>query len=130
MSNTVEVRSVGEYKPTIDWLNKLLYFNNRLDFLLNQLGLEGCEALAIATPIDTGLARTQWDYSIERDSNGATITWHNFDIEGGYNVAILIQYGHGTGTGGYYPGVDFINPAIQPVFDRFADEIFKEVSAL
>lgn len=87
----------------------------------------GVDALSRATPVDTGRAAGSWKYDIVRKRWGQTIWWLNTDIEGGVNVAVLIQYGHGTGTGGYVPGRDYINPAMRPIFDELADVVWKEV---
>ena len=88
----------------------------------------GVEALSAATPIDTGLAASSWDYEITRDRGVWQITWLNRDVEGGAQVVLLIQYGHGTGTGGYVQGRDFINPAMRPIFDRIANEAWEAVT--
>ena len=88
----------------------------------------GVAALASATPEDTGLASRSWSYEIVEKRDSVTIYWTNSDIENGYPVAVMAQYGHGTGTGGYVQGRDFINPAIRPIFDQIADEVWKLVS--
>ena len=113
-------------------------FNNTFRFLkkaeqsvlpfLHDAGQRGVEALRDATPKDSGLAASSWGYTIDGVEGDYQLSFHNYDIEGGYNVAILIQYGHGTGTGGYVAGRDFINPAIQPIFDNLADDIWKEIN--
>jgi hypothetical protein len=87
----------------------------------------GVDALSRATPVDTGRAANSWSYDIVHKRGNHTIYWLNTDIEGGVNVAVLIQYGHGTGTGGYVPGRDYINPAMRPIFDELADVVWKEV---
>lgn len=90
----------------------------------------GVQALARATPVESGLAAQSWSYTIDqRGQNGITITWHNTDIENGFPVAIRLQYGYATGTGGYVAGVDYINPAIRPVFDAIADDVWKAVTS-
>lgn len=94
---------------------------------LEQLAQEGVGALASATPIDSGLAADSWTFTIERSAGSCTISWSNFDVENGFPVAIMLQYGYGTGTGGYVAGQDYINPAIRPVFDRIADKVWKAV---
>ena len=115
----------GDFSKTIDFLKKA---NNNVLPVLHAAGQKGVEALERATPKDTQLAASSWGYTIDGDSGNYTITFHNYEIEGGYNVAILIQYGHGTGTGGYVAGRDFINPALQPIFDSLADDIWKEIN--
>lgn len=98
--------------------------------ILNKYGREGVSALANATPVDSGLAASSWGYEIERTGTSARIIFTNSDIENGFPVAIMIQYGHGTGTGGWVEGRDYINPAIQPIFDKIADAAWREVTKL
>lgn len=88
---------------------------------------EGVSALIAATPVDSGLAADSWDFEIENTRGSATIKWINKDIENGFPVAIMLQYGYGTGTGGYVQGQDYVNPAMKPVFDRIADKVWKAV---
>lgn len=126
----IGTKSKGDWKDSTSWLQKLFNVSDRLDGLLNQVGMEGVEALRSATPKYTGRASSSWDYKIIRDGKNVTIEWHNFDLEGGYNVVLLVQYGHGTRGGTYVSGVDFINPTIQPLFDKFAEEIYEEVMSL
>lgn len=90
----------------------------------------GVDALARNTPIESGLTAASWYYEIEGDRTGFTITWCNSNIHNGFPVAIGLQYGHGTGTGGWVAGQDYINPAIQPEMDQIAEEIWKEVQEL
>lgn len=96
--------------------------------ILDKYGREGVAALASATPVDSGETANSWGYEIERSSNSATITYTNSHINKGVPIAIILQYGHGTGTGGYVQGRDYINPAIQPVFDRIANAAWEEVT--
>lgn len=98
--------------------------------VLDKYGRKGVSALASATPVETGLAANSWYYKIERSANSARIIFCNNDIENGFPVAIMLQYGHGTGTGGWVEGRDYINPAIQPIFDEIADAAWKEVTKL
>lgn len=98
--------------------------------VLDRYGKAGVSALASATPVDTGLAAHSWYYEIERDKNSARIVFMNSDIEDGFPVAIMLQYGHGTGTGGWVEGRDYINPAIQPIFDKLAEDAWREVTKL
>ena len=97
---------------------------------LDRFGREGVQALSSATPRDTGLTATSWDYSIERSSNRVSITFNNTNIQNGVPIAIILQYGHGTRNGGYVQGRDYINPAIQPIFDKMAEDAWKEVTKL
>lgn len=118
----------GEFNKTKKFLEKALSLNTNVDSILRASAEEGLHALKTMAPKDTGLMANSWGYTIEKNSEEIVITWHNYDLEGGYNVALLIQYGHGTGTGGYVVGRDFINPAIQPVFDNMAELIWREVT--
>lgn len=95
---------------------------------LDNYGRRGVEALASATPKDTGLASQSWQYSINRSKGSVSIEWFNTDIEDGYNVAILLQYGHATKNGKFVKGIDYINPAIKPIFEELAEEAWKEVT--
>lgn len=98
--------------------------------VLDKYGREGTAALSSATPVDSGLAASSWYYEIERGNGYARIIFSNSDIENGFPVAIMLQYGHGTGTGGWVEGRDYINPAIQPVFDKIAEAAWREVTKL
>lgn len=95
---------------------------------LDKFGRRGVDALRGATPVDTGDTRNSWSYEIEQTGSSISITWLNRDDTGGVSIVMLLQYGHGTGTGGYVAGRDFINPAIQPIFDQILDEVWKKVN--
>ena len=95
----------------------------------DEAGKRGVDALQQATPKETGVLASSWYYVVIKNGGDVTIEWHNSDIEGGYNVAILVQYGHGTGTGGYVSGNDFINPAMLDVFQKLADDLWREVTS-
>lgn len=116
----------GNFKRTEKFLDELKRFN--ISNILNKYGRIGVAALSSNTPMDSGLTAMSWDYFIEMDSRGAKITWVNNNVSDGTNVAILIQYGHGTGTGGYVSPRDFVNPTMKPIFDALTDEIWKEVA--
>lgn len=96
--------------------------------ILEKYGREGVLALASATPIDTGNTANSWGYEIRKDSRGATIFWTNSNVVDGTPIAIIIQYGHGTNNGGYVQGYDYINPALQSIFDKIAEEAWREVT--
>ena len=98
--------------------------------ILDKYGREGVAALASATPVDTGETANSWFYEITHDNGSATITFCNSHVNKGVPIAIILQYGHGTGTGGWVEGRDYINPAIQPVFDRIVDEAWEEVTKI
>lgn len=98
--------------------------------ILDKYGREGVAALSSATPVDSGETANSWFYEIEHNNGSASITFCNSHINKGVPIAIILQYGHGTGTGGWVEGRDYINPAIQPVFDRIVDAAWEEVSKI
>lgn len=95
---------------------------------LERYGAIGVDALARATPQDSGRTANSWQFKVSRSRGLYSIEWFNTNVINGVNVAIILQYGHGTGTGGYVSGYDYINPAIRPVFDMIADNVWKEVT--
>ena len=95
---------------------------------LERYGQAGVEALRAATPIESGATASMWNYEIQNDGKTVRITWTNDNINDGVNIAVIIQYGHGTGTGGYVQGRDYINPALHSVFDKIADEVWREIT--
>lgn len=119
--------SSGSFKNTESFLGKM----SKLDIMsvLNSYGRAGVVALSSATPAETGLAATSWGYEASRKGGVYSITWTNSDIENGFPVAIMIQYGYGTGTGGYVQGRDYINPALRPIFDKIASDVWKAVTS-
>ena len=90
----------------------------------------GVNALASATPVDSGLTASSWYYQIEHRASGDAIVFYNSHSNKGVQIAIILQYGHGTGTGGYVQGRDYINPAIQPVFDKIVEDVWREVTSV
>lgn len=97
--------------------------------MLDRYGREGVAALSSATPVDSGLTASSWYYEIRRKNGSVSINWLNSNINDGVPIAIILQYGHGTGTGGWVEGRDYINPAIRPVFDKILNSVRKEVSS-
>ena len=97
---------------------------------LDRYGREGVAALASATPVDSGTTANSWYYEIKQTPGSVTITFNNSHFNKGVPIAIILQYGHGTGTGGWVQGRDYINPAIQPIFDRIANDAWREVTKL
>ena len=95
---------------------------------LDKYGRQGVAALSSATPVDSGLTAGSWYYEIENKNGSATITFNNSNIQNGVPIAIILQYGHGTRNGGWVEGRDYINPAIQPIFDEIANEAWREVT--
>lgn len=98
--------------------------------ILDKYGREGVAALASATPVDTGLTASSWYYKIERKGTRVAIIFYNSNIQNGVPIAIILQYGHGTGTGGWVEGQDYINPALRPIFNKIAKEAWREVAKL
>lgn len=117
----------GDFKKTERFLSKMM----KRDYtkVLNKYGQMGVDALSRATPVDSGTTAASWSYKVEKSGSSATIYWINNNINHGVSIAIILQYGHGTGTGGYVQGRDYINPAIRPVFDKMADAAWKEVTS-
>lgn len=97
---------------------------------LDKYGREGVAALASATPVDTGLTASSWRYEIEQKKGSISISFHNTNIQNGVPIAVILQYGHATRNGGWVQGRDYINPAIQPIFDKIANEAWREVTKL
>lgn len=98
--------------------------------ILDKYGRKGVDALSSATPLDSGKTASSWYYEIEHVRDSATISFCNSNVNDSVPIAIILQYGHGTGTGGWVAGRDYINPAIQPIFDEMAEEAWKEVTNL
>lgn len=117
----------GDFRKTDTFFQKMLEVAHLS--ILDKYGKIGVDALSEATPQETGLASESWFYIIEHKKDGVSIAWCNSDIENGFPVAVMLQYGHGTGTGGYVQGRDYINPAMQPVFDKIAEDAWKEVTS-
>ena len=95
---------------------------------LDKYGREGVAALSSATPVDSGLTASSWYYEITNTKESARITFYNSNVQNGVPIAVVLQYGHGTGTGGWVEGRDYINPAVQPLFDRIAESAWREVT--
>ena len=95
---------------------------------LDKFGRAGVEALSSATPVNTGKTANSWYYEIDNKNGVATISFNNSNIQNGVPIAIILQYGHGTGTGGWVEGRDYINPAIRPIFDEIAENAWREVT--
>lgn len=128
MASIIQFKQKGEFSKTESFLKKLRKLD--LDSVLDKYGKLGVQALASATPVETGKTAASWDYKIEKGKGVVTITWTNSNVNNGVPIALLIQYGHGTGTGGYVQGRDYIKPAILPIFDQLADALWKEVTEL
>lgn len=114
------------WTKTESWLKKLQ--NGDIFGQLERFGRMGVAALAAATPVESGETAAAWSYEIVQRTGYYSIRWFNSHVENGAPIAILLQYGHGTGTGGYVEGRDYINPAIRPIFDQIEDELRKAVT--
>lgn len=124
----IKFRHKGDFARTTRYLEKAGRGAKVAD--LERFGKEGVAALASATPVDSGLTANSWYYTVERDGRSAKITFHNSNVNKGVPIAIILQYGHGTRNGGWVEGRDYINPAIQPIFDKIAEHAWREVTKL
>lgn len=124
----ISIEQKGDFKTTFKFLNKITngFYAQKV---LAKYGEYGVRALGDATPRDSGKTASMWSYDITSSSKGVEITWYNSNIKDGFSVALMLQYGHGTGTGGYVQGIDYINPVMRPLFDRIASAVWKEVNA-
>jgi len=121
----IKFKHRGSFNNTERFFDKAGKINFR--YILGRYAQEGVAALAAATPIDSGATSESWDYEIVISRNQSTIAWTNSNVINGVPIAIILQYGHGTKNGGYVQGRDYINPAIRPVFDKMADDMWREV---
>lgn len=122
----ITFRSKGDLSKITNFLERAKSVFNRSD--LDRYGREGVAALRSATPVDTGKTAGSWDYEIVRSKESVSIQFNNSNIQNGVPIAIIIQYGHGTKNGGYVQGIDYINPAIKPIFDKILEDVWKEVT--
>ena len=120
----ISFTSKGDFNKTEKFMKNAR--TKKLMSILKQYGEEGVAALMVATPLDTGRTASSWRYEIKVENNCIRLVFHNDNIQNGVPIAIILQYGHGTGTGGWVEGRDYINPAIQPVFDKIANSAWKE----
>lgn len=124
----ITIRQKGDYSKATKYLRDLKK-RARMK-ILHKYGQRGVDALSAATPVDSGLTASSWGYRVVDNANGSEIVFTNSHINKGVPIAIILQYGHGTGTGGYVQGRDYINPAMRPVFDEIANAIWREVTSL
>lgn len=124
----ITFRSKGDFSKTIRYLEKVK--NAKINSIFDKYGQDGVAALASATPVDSGETANSWNYKVEIQNGSATISFYNTHVNQGVPIAIILQYGHGTGTGGWVKGRDYINPAIQPIFDKIVNEAWKEVTSI
>jgi len=123
----ISFSSEGSFDKTFKFLAAM----QRLDIkkVCDNEAQKGVRALAAGTPKDSGIAANSWSYEIEHTKSSTTIWWKNIDVENGFPVALMLQYGHGTGTGGWIQGRDYINPAMRPIFDEIAETVWKAVTS-
>jgi hypothetical protein len=124
----ITIKQTGDFNKTDKFFNKVKlskYLN-----ILDKYGREGVKVLSSVTPIDSGNTAKSWDYKIKRTLRGVSISWVNSNIINGVPIAIILQYGHGTRNGGYVKGVDYINPAVRPIFNKITEDIWKEVTSV
>ena len=125
MAKVIIFKQKGDWKKSRKFLKRCSELD--LDAILDQYGREGVEALAKATPKATGKTAASWSYGVTKGKDRITITWRNANIVDGVPIAVILQYGHTTRNGGYVEGVDYINPAMRPIFERIAARAWGEV---
>lgn len=115
----------GDFNKTLTYLKRL---NKAFEKgVFEKYGQLGVDALQMTTPMDTGMTAASWYYEVNKDGDAVKLEFLNDNINDGVNIALILQYGHGTGTGGYVEGIDYINPALKPIFERMVADIWKEV---
>ena len=124
----IKVSHKGDFAKTIRFMKEAA---KAVDLnMFKKYGQDGVNALKAATPVDTGLTADSWYYEITKTKNSITINFNNSNVQNGVPIAIILQYGHGTRNGGYVKGRDYINPAIQPIFEKLTNDAWKEVTKL
>lgn len=124
----ISFRHKGDFSKLTSYFERLK--NITRTSILDRYGRKGVSALASATPVESGATANAWYYEVNQTKNSASISFYNSNVNKGVCIAIILQYGHGTGTGGYVQGRDYINPAIQPVFDQITEDVWREVTAV
>ena len=122
----IRFKHKGDFSKTIKFFNRAVDATKLKN--LDAYGKKGVDALAAATPKDSGNTSESWRYEIEQTDGSVSIRWYNTNENKGVNIAIILQYGHGTRNGGYVKGRDYINPAIQPIFDEITESAWKEIT--
>lgn len=121
----IEFKHKGNFKKTDGFLKNLKHFS--IDQILDFYGQKGVEALQAATPVDTGTTARSWYYEIVKEDGKTSVVWKNRNIKDWVNVAVIIQYGHATSNGSWVEGIDYINPALQPIFKQIAEDAWTEI---
>lgn len=124
----IKFRQKGDYSKFTRYLERIKEVVKLGD--LDEYGRAGVAALASATPVESGVTAVSWRYEIDHNQDSVSISFYNDNVNKGVPIAIILQYGHGTGTGGWVEGRDYINPAIQPIFDKITEDAWKEVTKL
>lgn len=124
----IRLESKGDWAQTKSWFRRVGR-NDYIRQVLEHYASKGVAALASATPARSGLTAASWSSEVRVGSGTSEIIWTNSNVNNGVNIAVILQYGHGTGTGGYVAGEDYINPAIKPVMDQIATDILKAVKS-
>lgn len=123
----ISIKQKGNFSKTEKFLKKS--FGKSYLNVLEKYAQQGVAALSAATPVDSGVTATSWSYEIIQKGDSISICWNNSNVHNGVNIALILQYGHGTRNGGYVSGRDYINPALRPIFDKMADAAWKEVTS-
>lgn len=121
----ITIKQKGDFKKTSKFLSDSL--NPNYMSIIERYAKAGVAALSSATPVDSSNTANSWGYEIKKQGKSVSIVWYNTNVVGGVPVVILLQYGHGTRNGGYVQGRDFINPTLRPLFDKMADDVWREV---
>ncbi len=124
----IGIKQRGDFNKTEKFLKKS--FGRNYIGVLEKYGQQGVAALSAATPVDTGLTASSWSYEIIQNDGALSVVWNNSNLQRGVNIAIILQYGHGTRGGGYVAGIDYINPALKPIFDKMAEAAWREVTSI
>lgn len=124
----ISFRNKGDFKNTDKFFNDLL--DEKYLKALKKYGDEGVRALSAATPIRSGKTASSWRYEISKTDTGYSLEFFNTNVNKGVNIAVILQYGHGTRNGGYVSGIDYINPALQPIFEKISKDAWEEVKRL
>ena len=127
MSSAVSFTSTGSFDRTERFLAFLRGMS--VNDILAKYGQKGVEALSAATPVESGETAASWSFDVTGSGGNYQISWSNSHVNEGVQIAVILQYGHGTGTGGYIQGRDYINPAMRPIFDQIANDVWKEVTS-
>lgn len=124
----IVIKHKGKFEKTDRFFKRMSSLE--VEEILAKYGEKGVAALSAATPINSGKTASSWFYEIEKTRGGYNIVWNNSNVNDGANIAVILQFGHGTGTGGYFSGTDYINPSLEPVFKELAEEAWREVTRL